>query len=47
MVTCMVKAVREHLLYVYDPSHDTTIPDNGDPVNIVNDTVNKIPILAR
>jgi hypothetical protein len=28
IVTCMVKAVREHFHYVYDLSHDTSIPDN-------------------
>jgi hypothetical protein len=39
MVTCMVKAVREHLHYVNGPSHDTPIPDNGDPMNTVTDTL--------
>jgi hypothetical protein len=39
MGSCMVKAVREHLHYVYDPSHDTPIPDNGDPMNRVTDTL--------
>jgi hypothetical protein len=28
MVTGMVKAVREQFHCVYDPSHDTPIPDN-------------------
>lgn len=39
MVTCMVKAVREHLHYVYETSHDTPIPDNGDSMNRVTDTL--------
>ena len=39
MVTCMVRAVREHLHYVYDPSLDTKIPDNGYPMNRVTDTL--------
>jgi hypothetical protein len=47
MATCMVKAVTEHLHYVYDPSHDTPIPDNGDPMNSYWHTVNKIAILTR
>jgi len=39
MITWMVKAVREHLHYLYEPSHDTPIPDNADPMNRVTDTL--------